>query len=168
MPTHRRSGAGTPPNGGTARLRQRRDIGRLATFHRFDPERARARIRPEPQRPARRVAQGADPDRGRWDDQAAGTTGPWDRARPRCGRALSQRMTDRALYTIGYEKARVADFLATLASAGVANLIDVRDRPISRRPGFSKRQLAAAVDASAISTFRRSARRRRGASPVGA
>jgi uncharacterized protein (DUF488 family) len=30
--------------------------------------------------------------------------------------------------------------------AGVASLIDVRDRPISRRPGFSKRQLASAVE----------------------
>jgi uncharacterized protein (DUF488 family) len=50
------------------------------------------------------------------------------------------------LYTIGYEKARLADVVATLAGAGVTTLIDVRDRPISRRPGFSKRQLAAAVE----------------------
>ena len=28
----------------------------------------------------------------------------------------------------------------------MATLIDVRDRPISRRPGFSKRQLAAAIE----------------------
>src|SRR5579872_5991973 len=51
-----------------------------------------------------------------------------------------------ALYTIGYEKTRLADFVATLQQAGVATLIDVRDRPISRRPGFSKRQLAAAIE----------------------
>ena len=50
------------------------------------------------------------------------------------------------LFTIGYEKARLADVVAALAGAGVATLIDVRDRPISRRPGFSKRQLAAAVE----------------------
>jgi uncharacterized protein (DUF488 family) len=55
-------------------------------------------------------------------------------------------MTERAICTIGYEKARLADFLATLASAGITSLIDVRDRPISRRPGFSKRQLAAALE----------------------
>jgi uncharacterized protein (DUF488 family) len=54
------------------------------------------------------------------------------------------------LYTIGYEKARLADVLATLEAAGVAVLIDVRDRPISRRPGFSKRQLAAAVEAAGM------------------
>src|ERR1700736_1728205 len=51
-----------------------------------------------------------------------------------------------ALYTIGYEKARLADVVAALSAAGGATLIDVRDRPISRRPGFSKRQLAAAVE----------------------
>jgi uncharacterized protein (DUF488 family) len=50
------------------------------------------------------------------------------------------------LFTIGYEKARLADVVATLAGAGVATLIDVRDRPISRRPGFSKRQLEAAIE----------------------
>ena len=55
-----------------------------------------------------------------------------------------------ALYTIGYEKTRLADFVATLQQAGVAALIDVRDRPISRRPGFSKRQLAAAVEEAGI------------------
>ena len=55
-------------------------------------------------------------------------------------------MTGRTLYSIGYEKALVTDVLATLTRAGVATLIDVRDRPISRRPGFSKRQLAAAIE----------------------
>jgi uncharacterized protein (DUF488 family) len=54
------------------------------------------------------------------------------------------------LYTIGYEKARLADVVATLTAAGVRTLIDVRDRPISRRPGFSKNQLAAAVEAVGI------------------
>ena len=55
-------------------------------------------------------------------------------------------MTARTLYTIGYEKALLSDVLATLTTAGVSTLLDVRDRPISRRPGFSKRQLAAAVE----------------------
>jgi len=55
-------------------------------------------------------------------------------------------MTARTLYSIGYEKALLKDVLATLTGAGVATLIDVRDRPISRRPGFSKRQLAAAIE----------------------
>jgi uncharacterized protein (DUF488 family) len=55
-------------------------------------------------------------------------------------------MSGRTLRTIGYEKARLADVIASLGAAGVAVLLDVRDRPISRRPGFSKRQLAAAVE----------------------
>ena len=54
------------------------------------------------------------------------------------------------LYTIGYEKARLADVVAALSAAGVAALIDVRDRPISRRPGFSKRQLAATLEEAGI------------------
>jgi uncharacterized protein (DUF488 family) len=55
-------------------------------------------------------------------------------------------MTGLPLFTIGYEKAVLGDLLATLAKAGVATLLDVRDRPISRRAGFSKRQLTAAVE----------------------
>lgn len=62
-------------------------------------------------------------------------------------------MTERTLYTIGYEKALLKDVLATLAAAGVANLLDVRDRPISRRPGFSKRQLAAAIEEAGMRYF---------------
>jgi len=55
-------------------------------------------------------------------------------------------MTTPTLFTIGYEKALLKDVIAALTAAGVATLLDVRDRPISRRPGFSKRQLAAAVE----------------------
>ena len=59
-------------------------------------------------------------------------------------------MPNRTLYTIGYEKARLADVVMTLQQAAVATLIDVRDRPISRRPGFSKRQLAASLEEGGI------------------
>ena len=55
-------------------------------------------------------------------------------------------MSGKILFTIGYEKALLRDVIATLTAAGVTALLDVRDRPISRRPGFSKRQLAAAVE----------------------
>ena len=54
------------------------------------------------------------------------------------------------LFSIGYEKARLADVVAALRAAGVATVIDVRDRPISRRPGFSKNQLAAGLEAAGI------------------
>jgi uncharacterized protein (DUF488 family) len=56
----------------------------------------------------------------------------------------------KTLYSIGYEKARLADVVAALTAAGVKTLIDVRDRPISRRPGFSKRQLAAGLEEAGI------------------
>jgi uncharacterized protein (DUF488 family) len=54
------------------------------------------------------------------------------------------------LYTIGYEKAAQGDLIAVLVRAGVKTLIDVRDRPLSRRAGFSKRQLAASLDEAGI------------------
>jgi uncharacterized protein (DUF488 family) len=60
-------------------------------------------------------------------------------------------MSGKTIFTIGYEKALLKDVLATLTEAGVATLIDVRDRPISRRPGFSKRQLAAAIEDAGMS-----------------
>lgn len=59
-------------------------------------------------------------------------------------------MTERTLFSIGYEKAAQKDVVATLQAAGVRTLIDIRDRPISRRAGFSKRQLAAALDEAGI------------------
>lgn len=49
------------------------------------------------------------------------------------------------LYTIGYEGVAQADLIATLAAAGVTRLIDVRQLPLSRRPGFSKTPLKAAL-----------------------
>jgi uncharacterized protein (DUF488 family) len=59
-------------------------------------------------------------------------------------------MTGRPLYTVGYERTLLGDVIATLGAAGVVTLIDIRDRPISRRPGFSKRQLAGAADESGM------------------
>ncbi|MGH7044452.1 MAG: DUF488 family protein [Acetobacteraceae bacterium] len=54
------------------------------------------------------------------------------------------------LLTIGYEGCTVSDVMGTLAAAGVRLLIDVRAVPQSRKPGFSKRQLAAELDARGI------------------
>src|SRR4051812_37000471 len=47
--------------------------------------------------------------------------------------------------TIGYEAAHLSDFVATLRAAAVSRLIDVRQLAISRRPGFAKKALAAAL-----------------------
>ncbi|MBB3473085.1 DUF488 family protein [Sphingomonas sp. BK345] len=54
------------------------------------------------------------------------------------------------IYTIGYEGVTVDSFLAALAAAGVRRVIDVRALPLSRRPGFSKSSLAAALSAVGI------------------
>ncbi len=59
-------------------------------------------------------------------------------------------MSQPLLFTIGYEKTAQRDVIATLLAAGVTVLLDVRDRPISRRAGFSKRQLAAGLDEAGI------------------
>jgi uncharacterized protein (DUF488 family) len=54
------------------------------------------------------------------------------------------------LLSIGYEKAGFADFILTLQAARVATVIDVRDLPLSRRAGFSKRQLQAGLAEAGI------------------
>ena len=54
------------------------------------------------------------------------------------------------LFTIGYEGATVAEFLAALAEAGVERVIDVRAVPNSRRPGFSKTPLRNALAEAGI------------------
>jgi uncharacterized protein (DUF488 family) len=50
------------------------------------------------------------------------------------------------IFTIGYEGATVGEFLAALRAAEVERVIDVRALPLSRRPGFSKSPLRAALE----------------------
>ena len=54
-------------------------------------------------------------------------------------------MAARRLSTIGYEKKTVDEFLAELNDARVELVIDVRAVAASRRPGFSKTAMAAAL-----------------------
>jgi uncharacterized protein (DUF488 family) len=54
------------------------------------------------------------------------------------------------LFTIGYEQATTRAMLDELAQAKVDLVIDVRAVTSSRRPGFSKRQLAAGLDERGI------------------
>ena len=49
--------------------------------------------------------------------------------------------------TIGYEQSTPAEFAARLIAAGIDMVIDVRAVPLSRKPGFSKNRLAAALTA---------------------
>jgi uncharacterized protein (DUF488 family) len=52
--------------------------------------------------------------------------------------------------TIGYEGADVAPFIDTLVEAGVKHVIDIRDVPASRKRGFSKNILSAALSENGI------------------
>ncbi|HEU0310096.1 MAG TPA: DUF488 domain-containing protein [Sphingomicrobium sp.] len=54
------------------------------------------------------------------------------------------------IFTIGYEATTMAEFLAALMVAGVERVIDVRALPLSRRPGFSKSPLQAALNEAGI------------------
>ncbi|HYZ63353.1 MAG TPA: DUF488 domain-containing protein [Acetobacteraceae bacterium] len=54
------------------------------------------------------------------------------------------------LFTIGYEGASWASVLGALRAAGVEHVIDVRQLPLSRRPGFSKRTLEAGLAEAGI------------------
>jgi uncharacterized protein (DUF488 family) len=54
------------------------------------------------------------------------------------------------IFTIGYEGATVGEFIAALQQAGVERVIDIRALPLSRRPGFSKSPLGAALDGAGI------------------
>ncbi len=54
------------------------------------------------------------------------------------------------LFTIGYEHATPATLVRALHEAGVRTLVDVRAVANSRKPGFSKRALAAALEEAGI------------------
>ncbi|MBI3504815.1 MAG: DUF488 domain-containing protein [Proteobacteria bacterium] len=55
-----------------------------------------------------------------------------------------------ALFTAGYEGLPVAAFLARLKAAGIGTVIDVRERPLSRKKGYSKTAFAAALAKAGI------------------
>jgi uncharacterized protein (DUF488 family) len=65
--------------------------------------------------------------------------------------AAKPRAVSARLLTVGYEQHRThASLTEALRAAGVERLLDVRELPLSRRRGFSKRALAAALGAAGI------------------
>lgn len=54
------------------------------------------------------------------------------------------------VFTIGYEQTTVPELIGALEGAGVKIVVDVRALPLSRRPGFSKSALAAALAEAGI------------------
>ncbi len=61
------------------------------------------------------------------------------------------RKTPKTLFTIGYEQTPARAVFDELQRAGVRLLVDVRAVESSRRPGFSKSQLAAELEERGIS-----------------
>jgi uncharacterized protein (DUF488 family) len=64
--------------------------------------------------------------------------------------AKNMMVKSKTLFTIGYEHTPAKAVLDELQSAGVKLLVDVRAVAASRRPGFSKSQLAAGLDERGI------------------
>src|SRR6202035_685742 len=86
-------------------------------------------------------------DSRRQDPRAVGRDGI-DRTREIIGRQMAKA---NKLFTIGYEQTPAKSVLDELEQAGVKLLVDVRAVASSRRPGFSKNQLAAGLDERGIS-----------------
>jgi uncharacterized protein (DUF488 family) len=59
-------------------------------------------------------------------------------------------VTGTRVFTIGYEGTTVPEFIAALQAAEIERVIDVRALPLSRRPGFSKSSLRAALGEAGI------------------
>ncbi len=49
------------------------------------------------------------------------------------------------LYTVGYEGTQLAQFVERLSQLHIELVVDVRERPFSRKPGFSKTPLSDAL-----------------------
>ncbi len=55
-----------------------------------------------------------------------------------------------SLYTFGYEGMTLEAFIARLKETGIRTIIDVRELPLSRKRGFSKRAFAEALHSNGI------------------
>jgi len=54
------------------------------------------------------------------------------------------------VFTIGYEGLDIDVFMSLLAEHGIETVVDVRELPLSRKPGFSKKALAAVLNLSGL------------------
>jgi len=57
---------------------------------------------------------------------------------------------DVSFFTLGYQSHTVKSFLRILSANRVRVLVDVRQNPVSRKPGFSKRRLEKSVHARGL------------------
>lgn len=59
-------------------------------------------------------------------------------------------MSAPALYTCGYEGLSIDDFITRIVSLGIRTVVDVRELPLSRKKGFSKRAFSARLAEAGI------------------
>lgn len=52
--------------------------------------------------------------------------------------------------SVGYERRSIEEFIELLVNHGVVKVVDVREKPASRKPGFSKRSLAEHLESAGI------------------
>jgi uncharacterized protein (DUF488 family) len=52
------------------------------------------------------------------------------------------------VFTIGYEGLNIDAFMSLLAEHNIETVVDIRELPLSRKPGFSKKALAGALSLS--------------------
>lgn len=54
------------------------------------------------------------------------------------------------VFTIGYEGLDIESFLSVLSKHGIDTVVDIRELPLSRKPGFSKTALANVLNLSGL------------------
>jgi uncharacterized protein (DUF488 family) len=54
------------------------------------------------------------------------------------------------VFTIGYEGLDINAFMSLLAEHGIDTVVDIRELPLSRKPGFSKKALASVLNLSGL------------------
>lgn len=54
------------------------------------------------------------------------------------------------IYTIGYEGLDIEEFISVLEEHGIDTVVDVRELPLSRKPGFAKKSLANHLQLSGV------------------
>ncbi|MBW8078010.1 MAG: DUF488 family protein [Gallionella sp.] len=54
------------------------------------------------------------------------------------------------VFTIGYEGLDIDAFMSLLAKHGIETVVDIRELPLSRKPGFSKKALASVLNLSGL------------------
>ena len=54
------------------------------------------------------------------------------------------------MYSLGYEGLDIDDFMSLLSGHGIETVVDVRELPLSRKPGFSKKALANVLNLSGL------------------